>query len=38
MGTKEGRSRLLLIMWMLSVLVTIAGFIIMGWIFLNGGL
>jgi len=25
-------------MWMLSVLVTIAGFIIMGWIFLNGGL
>ena len=38
LGTKEGRSRLLIIMWILSLLVTLAGFVIMGWIFYNGGL
>ena len=36
MGTAEGRSRLLVLIWLLSMIMTVAGFVIMAWIFYHG--
>jgi len=36
-GTKEGRSRLLIIIWLISLAMTAAGFVFMAWIFFRGG-
>jgi len=37
-GTAEGRSRLLFIIWLVSLAMTAAGFVIMAWILFRGGL
>ena len=37
-GTAGGRSRLLFIIWLVSLAMTAAGFVIMAWIFFRGGL
>lgn len=38
LGTKEGRARLVLIIWALSLIVTGVGYGLMFWIFIRGGL
>jgi hypothetical protein len=38
LGDPERRSRLLFIFWVISVIMTAAGFVIMVWILYNGGL
>ena len=38
LGTKEGRARLVLIIWALSLIVTGVGYALMFWIFIRGGL
>jgi hypothetical protein len=38
LGTPEGRSKLLALIWLISIVMTAAGFVIMAWIFYHGGL
>ena len=38
LGTKEGRARLIMIIWVLSLIVTGIGYGLMAWIFMRGGL
>jgi hypothetical protein len=37
-GTREGRARLLVIIWLLSLVMTGVGFVLMFWILTHGGL